>query len=82
MKDESSAPAAIFKPVVEEAYAPLNPRGYQASLGSPGFRNGILSGESAFREYAAWILDINNFSGVPDTTLARLQHPGLQGRGY
>jgi len=48
---------ALFKPFDEEAFAPNNPRGYKGNLGSPGFRNGILSGESAAREVAAYLLD-------------------------
>jgi hypothetical protein len=48
---------AVFKPLDEEAFAPYNPRGYTGKLGSPGFREGVLSGESCYREVIAFLLD-------------------------
>ena len=59
---------AIFKPFDEEPFAPNNPRKFVGELGSPGFRRGILSGESATREVAAYMLDSTGFHGVPETT--------------
>lgn len=47
-------------------------------MGSIGFRKGILSGESAYREYAAFLLDIlttNGQHGVPITAYVELYHP-------
>lgn len=58
---------AIFKPFDEEPYAPNNPRGYVGDLGSPGIRRGILSGESATREVAAFLLS-DEYHCVPPTT--------------
>lgn len=64
----------------EEAYAPNNPRGYVGELGSTGFRKGILSGESANREVAAYILDYYTSGGrhrVPITTYIEFYHPSF-----
>ena len=47
----------IFKPFDEEPYADENPRNYIGTTGSPGIRKGILSGESATREVAAYLID-------------------------
>jgi len=45
-----------------------------------GFRKGILSGESATREVAAYILDFEasgGFHGVPITTYVEFFHPAF-----
>eukprot|EP00331_Platyophrya_macrostoma_P032801 CAMPEP_0176437752 /NCGR_PEP_ID=MMETSP0127-20121128/18831_1 /TAXON_ID=938130 /ORGANISM="Platyophrya macrostoma, Strain WH" /LENGTH=594 /DNA_ID=CAMNT_0017821483 /DNA_START=213 /DNA_END=1996 /DNA_ORIENTATION=- len=65
----------IFKPVDEEPFAPNNPKGYQGKLGSQGFRRGILSGEAASREVAAYLIDEKEFFGVPPTTFVEVVHP-------
>lgn len=52
---------AIFKPFNEEPYASENPRNYFGKTGEQGIRKGILSGESATREVAAFLLDQNRF---------------------
>ncbi|CAG9332310.1 unnamed protein product [Blepharisma stoltei] len=65
---------AVFKPLDEEAFAPFNPRGHVGKFGSPGFRPGVLSGEAGYREVAAYLLDHQRFSGVPNTTLVECQH--------
>ena len=75
LRDISRNIIGVFKPIDEEAFAPQNPRGYVNKLYSPGFRPGIKSGESAFREIAAFLLDYENFSGVPATGLAESLHP-------
>ena len=56
---------AVFKPTNEEAFAPYNPRGYVNKLGSPGFKEGVLSGEQSYREVIAYLLDTGGFSNVP-----------------
>jgi len=43
-------------------------------LGSPGFRAGIKSGESATREVAAYLLDRTGFHNVPETVFAEIRH--------
>ena len=68
---------AIFKPIDEEAFAPNNPRNNVGIFGSPGFRQGVLSGELTVREVAAYLLDKDHFSGVPATSLVELSHPSL-----
>ncbi|CAE7772932.1 PI4KG4, partial [Symbiodinium pilosum] len=70
----SSKPLAVFKPKDEEAYAPNNPRGYQAKENSIGLRPGVLSTQQAAREVAAFLLDHKKFAGVPPTTLVHAKH--------
>ncbi|KAK1933084.1 phosphatidylinositol 3-and 4-kinase family protein [Babesia divergens] len=68
---------AVFKPIDEEAFAPCNPRGYVGKLSQHGFRAGVLSGEGASREVAAYLLDFayGSMCGVPDTTMVEASHP-------
>ena len=81
MRDSSRRNIAIFKPLDEEAYAPNNPRGYQGKLGQQSFRTGVLSGEGAVREVCAYLLDTDNFSGVPATTMVEVYHPSFKNLG-
>lgn len=69
----------VFKPADEEAFAPNNPRGYTGRLGSQGFRPGIHSGEGHLREVAAYILDHENFHGVPRTARMEIECSVLGG---
>eukprot|EP00917_Polyrhabdina_sp_WS-2016_P000647 GHVP01001425.1.p1 GENE.GHVP01001425.1~~GHVP01001425.1.p1 ORF type:complete len:745 (+),score=123.00 GHVP01001425.1:30-2264(+) len=77
--DIKRKPIGIIKPRDEEAFAPHNPRGYVGELFSPGFRPGVLSGESSSREVAAFKIDCmyNHFFGVPETCHVELAHPSL-----
>ena len=75
MKDSYRKVRGVFKPIDEEPYAPLNPRGYIGRLKDNGIRPGILSGEAAYREVAAYLLDYGGLSGVPPTALVESQHP-------
>ena len=68
---------AIFKPIDEEPFAPNNQKGYVNKFGSESFRKGILSGEGAIREYAAYALDERGFFDVPQTTFVELTHPAI-----
>lgn len=43
-------------------------------FGAPTLRDGVLAGESTIRELAAFLLDSDNFSGVPETALALVNH--------
>ena len=63
---------AVFKAEDEEPFAPANPRGYQGVMGGAGFRAGLLSGEGAVREVAAYMMDHGGVSGVPATTRVEL----------
>jgi len=60
---------AVFKPIDEEQYAPNNPRKLRGSFGDATCRVGVKSGESTIRELAAYYIDSDGFSGVPQTTL-------------
>lgn len=66
---------AIFKPFDEEPYAPNNPKGYIGKFGTKAMRDGILSGEGATREVAAFMLDSHRVHQVPETFFAELYHP-------
>ncbi|CAE7674220.1 PI4KG3, partial [Symbiodinium sp. KB8] len=61
---------ACFKPQDEEPYAPNNPRGNVAAMGtySP-IQPGIMSGEGCVREVAAYLMDHEGRAGVPPTGL-------------
>lgn len=81
---DGSGPVAVFKPEVEEAGAPRNPRGYVGKMGTQGMKPGVRSGEGAVREVAAAVLDgEDHFAGVPPTALVELEHRALSvdGRG-
>jgi len=77
MKDINKNTVAIFKPIDEEAYAPNNPRGYVGEFGQSSFRKGVLSGEGVIREVASFLLDHDNFAGVPETIFAEAIHPSF-----
>ena len=59
----------------EEAFAPHNPRDMKGAFGSQTCRPGLKSGEMTLREVIAFKLDHANFSGVPPTALAEVNHP-------
>ena len=77
MKTAGQNIGAVFKPTDEEAYAPMNPKKYSGKLGEIGLRPGVFSGESAYREVAAYLLDESHFSAVPKTVLVQAQHPNF-----
>ena len=74
LKGSDKSIKAVFKPIDEEAYAPNNQKGYINKFGSTTFRTGILSGEGAIREFAAYYLDANNVFDVPPTTFVEISH--------
>ena len=65
------SPVAVFKPEDEEPQARNNPRGYVGAVknGLEGLRKGVLPGEGATREVAAYLLDHEHFAGVPPTAM-------------
>lgn len=66
---------AVVKPTDEEPLAPNNPKGFVGrSLGDPGLKPTVRVGEAGLREAAAYLLDHDNFSKVPFTSLARMTH--------
>jgi len=75
MRNLNKEVVALFKPIDEEAFAPNNQKGYVGKFGQEGFRKGILSGEGSIREVAAYLLDKDNYFGVPETTFVEMTHP-------
>lgn len=73
LKNPSKKHVAVFKARDEEPFAPHNPRGHVAPLGSDGLRSGVRSGEGYLREIAAYLLDHAGFAGVPLTAPVALQ---------
>jgi hypothetical protein len=73
-------PLAVLKPSDEEAFAINNPKGFgpilDSDVGKDGRRmkHGILPGEGASREAAAYLLDFNHFARVPRTALVIARH--------
>ncbi len=63
---------AVFKPIDEECFAPNNPRQFRGNFGDATFRQGVKSGESTLREYAAYLIDSKGFSAVPTTIVAEI----------
>ncbi|KAG0630286.1 hypothetical protein M758_1G167700 [Ceratodon purpureus] len=66
---------AIVKPTDEEPFAPNNPKMMTGrALGQPGLKPSIRVGETGLREVAAYLLDHDNFAGVPVTALVNATH--------
>ena len=72
--DEQRGRVAIFKPRLEEAFAPLNPKGFKSKLGTEIHSSGIFSGEQYLREAAAFLMDEQGLFDVPETFLASVKH--------
>jgi hypothetical protein len=81
MHDEYNRTIGVFKPHDEEMWCMNNPKGFTPK--TPSFKEynastrGAEAGEAAFREYAAYLLDHENFSGVPATGLVVCSHPAF-----
>eukprot|EP01052_Picozoa_sp_SAG31_P046538 SAG31_NODE_8943_length_1359_cov_1.058730_1_plen_253_part_00 len=70
---------AVFKPRDEEPMAPNNPKVHSGSaMGAPGMKAGVLVGEAAVNEYAAYLVDVGSpaelVAGVCATALVRFAH--------
>jgi len=74
LKNREGKRIAVFKPQDEEGNTDNNPKKSNESQ-DHFVNNGILSGEGALREVAAYLIDRNHFSGVPRTTMVTLNHP-------
>jgi len=76
LRDSNGQRIAVFKPKDEEGSSPNNPKG------SPDDKDhsnrGIAVGDGALREVAAYLLDAEHFSEVPQTFMATLHHPTFQ----
>ena len=79
LRDARKGKVAVFKPADEEPYSNNNPRGYLPSYGDEGqsLRAGVIPGEACYREVAAYLLDHQQFAGVPMTTLTESRHPSF-----
>jgi len=76
MKNKEGRTVAVFKPHDEEGNTDNNPK--KSNEKQDEFvHNGILAGEGAQREVAAFLLDRDHFSGVPLTTMVHLSHPSF-----
>eukprot|EP01117_Protostelium_nocturnum_P017953 TRINITY_DN739_c0_g1_i1.p1 TRINITY_DN739_c0_g1~~TRINITY_DN739_c0_g1_i1.p1 ORF type:complete len:403 (+),score=169.37 TRINITY_DN739_c0_g1_i1:948-2156(+) len=81
LRDSNGKIRAIFKPEDEEGTSQFNPKKTEMKDN----KRGILSGEAATREVAAFLLDVENGRtfGVPSTHMIRISHPvfGTDSRG-
>lgn len=76
LKDKDGNMAAVFKPEDEEGNSVNNPKKSDSTLCH--FERGILEGEGAQREVAAYLLDKEEgFAGVPRTTMVKILHPSF-----
>lgn len=74
MKSTSGNIVGVFKPQDEEQGMPNNPKGH-AGNGTQGLRPHFKPGDGYLREYAAYLMDHENFCSVPATTIASCEHP-------
>jgi len=78
MRDRAGKSIAVFKPRDEEPLAPNNPKVHIGRGDGTGLKEGVLVGEVASNEYAAYLVD--QFSspllqaGVCPTALVRIAH--------
>lgn len=66
---------AVFKPIDEEGSLDNNPK---KSEDDQFVNMGLLAGELALREVAAYLLDKDHFSGVPRTAMVNLAHSSFR----
>jgi len=76
LRNKEGQKIAVFKPTDEEGENADNPK---RSFHEEQFVNkGILPGEGAQREVAAYLLDRDHFHSVPLTVMAQLRHPSFR----
>eukprot|EP01111_Echinosteliopsis_oligospora_P004129 TRINITY_DN1652_c0_g2_i1.p1 TRINITY_DN1652_c0_g2~~TRINITY_DN1652_c0_g2_i1.p1 ORF type:complete len:371 (-),score=104.78 TRINITY_DN1652_c0_g2_i1:782-1894(-) len=78
LRDQQNHTIGVFKPHDEEMGMLNNPKGFTPDTPNSkedSARRGVMGGEAAFREAAAYILDRNHFSGVPATDIVMCTHP-------
>jgi len=68
MKGSSGSTIGVFKPIDEDSLSIENPKSNENKCDVVG----IQSGESAYREVAAYLIDDEKFFGVPKTALVQL----------
>jgi len=76
MKDAEANTIAVFKPNDEEGNS--SPKKMKDN---ETIDRGILDGEGAQREFAAYLLDKDHFAGVPETELVELELNGVNKMG-
>jgi hypothetical protein len=76
MKNIAKRKVAVFKPHDEEQGMPNNDKGYGGN-GEHSLRPNFKPGQGCIREVAAYIMDVENFTGVPPTTLVHCEHPNF-----
>lgn len=68
MKDINEDILAVFKPQDEEAFAPNNRKNRVGTFSSDSpLKNGVQVGDSCLKEVAAYLVDHENYAGVPAT---------------
>lgn len=73
LKGTSGNPIGVFKPVDEELMSEENPKSdFAAEEERTQYFTGIQTGEAAYREVAAYLIDDEKFFGVPKTALVQL----------
>lgn len=72
LRDASGSYAAVLKPTDEEPRASNNPRGI-VGPSVQGLKKGVIPGQGAIREVAAYLLDHGRFAGVPPTGMVCCQ---------
>lgn len=78
MRDAYNRTIGVFKPQDEEMGCMNNPKGFTpGSLNYNQTKRGVLEGEAAYRECAAYVLDHEHFAGVPATDLVVCNHPSF-----
>lgn len=79
LRNEAGEIIAVFKPRDEEGSSPKNPKNAMLA-GCADPKEGLLPGEGAQREVAAYLLDKEKrFSRVPMTVMVALHHPIFDG---
>jgi len=76
VRDRAGKSIAVFKPRDEEPLAPNNPKVHTGRGDGAGLKEGVLVGEAAINEYAAYLVDQLSSSllqaGVRHTALVRI----------
>jgi len=73
LRNKEGLKIAVFKPTDEEGDNADNPK--RSNHEEPFVNKGILPGEGAQREVAAYVLDRDHFHGVPRTCMVQITHP-------
>lgn len=75
LRDKSRSIQLVFKPSDEEPNAPNNPQ--KGGTYGSAYRGRIVPGFGMYREVATYIIDTDNFAGVPPTEICKVRSPVL-----